>query len=89
MLVTTPTVPVDEMFAAYNQPGFPSRAVKELQRCKDAGAQGIGEIHDKGQGLRSGKSSAPKIHPDDPRVDAVWEKAAELRMPSPVQAPLA
>jgi predicted TIM-barrel fold metal-dependent hydrolase len=68
-------------FTAYNQPGFPSRAVQELQRCKDAGAQGIGEIHDKGQGLRSGKSSAPKIHPDDPRVDAIWEKAAELRMP--------
>jgi predicted TIM-barrel fold metal-dependent hydrolase len=68
-------------FTAYNQPSFPSLAVKELQRCKDAGAQGIGEIHDKGQGLRSGKSSAPKMHPDDPRVDAVWEKAAELRMP--------
>jgi uncharacterized protein len=68
-------------FTDYNQPSFPSRAVKELQRCKDAGAQGIGEIHDKGQGLRSGKSSAPKMHPDDPRVDAVWEKAGELRMP--------
>ena len=68
-------------FTGYNQPTFPSGALKELQRCKDAGAQGIGEIHDKGQGLRSGKSSAPKIHPDDPRVDAVWEKAGELRMP--------
>jgi len=56
-------------------------AVKELQRCHDRGAKGVGEIHDKGQGLRSGKSTTPGIHPDDPRVDAIWEKAAELRMP--------
>ena len=62
-------------------PSVPALAVRELQRCHDAGAKGIGEIHDKGQGLRSGKSTAPGLHPDDPRVDAIWEKAAELRMP--------
>jgi uncharacterized protein len=65
----------------YNQPGFGPAAVKELERCREKGARGIGEIHDKGEGLRSGKSSAPGMHPDDPRVDALWEKAAELRMP--------
>ena len=54
---------------------------KEFERCREKGARGIGEIHDKGQGLRSGKSSAPGMHPDDARVDAIWEKAAELRMP--------
>lgn len=68
-------------FSGYKAPGFPDGAVKELERCRDKGAKGIGEIHDKGQGLRSGKSTAPGIHPDDPRVDAIWEKAAELRMP--------
>ena len=68
-------------FSGHKQPGFPAGAVKELERCHDKGAKGVGEIHDKGQGLRSGKSSAPGIHPDDPRVDAVWEKAADLRMP--------
>jgi predicted TIM-barrel fold metal-dependent hydrolase len=68
-------------FSGYNQPGFGGAAVKELERCREKGARGIGEIHDKGQGLRSGKSSAPGMHPDDPRVDAIWEKAAELRMP--------
>jgi len=68
-------------FSNHNAPGFPASAVKELQRCHDKGAKGIGEIHDKGQGLRSGKSTAPGLHPDDPRVDAIWEKAAELRMP--------
>jgi predicted TIM-barrel fold metal-dependent hydrolase len=65
----------------YKAPTFPDLAVKELTRCHDAGAKGIGEIHDKGQGLRSGKSTAPGLHPDDPRVDAIWEKAAELHMP--------
>ena len=68
-------------FSGYKAPGFPDSTLKELERCRDKGARGIGEIHDKGQGLRSGKSTAPGIHPDDARVDAVWEKAAELRMP--------
>lgn len=68
-------------FTGYKTPAFTTTAVKELQRCHDAGAKGVGEIHDKGQGLRSGKSTAPGIHPDDPRVDAIWEKAAELHMP--------
>ncbi|MGB8060629.1 MAG: amidohydrolase family protein [Candidatus Sulfotelmatobacter sp.] len=68
-------------FTGYNQPGFGPKAVQELTRCHEAGARGIGEIHDKGQGLRSGKSTAPGMHPDDSRVDAIWEKAAEFRMP--------
>lgn len=68
-------------FSGSKKPGFPDGAVKELERCHDKGAKGIGEIHDKGQGLRSGKSTAPGIHPDDRRVDAIWEKAGELRMP--------
>jgi predicted TIM-barrel fold metal-dependent hydrolase len=68
-------------FAGYNQPSFGPAAVKELERCHDKGARGIGEIHDKGQGLRSGKSDAKGMHPDDPRMDALWQKAAELHMP--------
>jgi uncharacterized protein len=65
----------------YNQPSFDAAATKELARCHDAGARGIGEIHDKGKGLQSGKIKAPGMHPDDPRMDAVWQKAADLRMP--------
>ena len=68
-------------FSGYKTSAFAESAAKELTRCHDVGAKGIGEIHDKGQGLRSGKSTAPGIHPDDPRVDAIWEKAGELRMP--------
>ena len=68
-------------FTGYTQPTFPATAIKELQRCRDAGANGIGEIHDKGQGLRSGNSVTHGMHPDDPRVDALWDKAGELHLP--------
>jgi predicted TIM-barrel fold metal-dependent hydrolase len=68
-------------FAGFDKPGFGPAAVKELERCRQAGARGVGEIHDKGKGLRSGKSNAVGMHPDDPRMDAVWGKCGELGMP--------
>jgi predicted TIM-barrel fold metal-dependent hydrolase len=67
--------------SGYNKPGFGPAAVKELERCRHADARGVGEIHDKGSGLVAGKSKAPGMHPDDARMDAVWEKCAELGMP--------
>jgi uncharacterized protein len=67
--------------SGYNQPGFGPAAVRELERCKQAGARGVGEIHDKGKGLVAGKSKAPGMHPDDARMDSVWEKCGELGMP--------
>ena len=57
--------------SGYNKPGFGPAAVKELERCRQVGARGVGEIHDKGSGLVSGKSKAPGMHPDDPRMDAL------------------
>jgi uncharacterized protein len=68
-------------FTRYNKTGFETSAMKELERCHVAGARGVGEIHDKGKGLKSGKSDAPGMHPDDARMDAVWEKCGELGMP--------
>jgi predicted TIM-barrel fold metal-dependent hydrolase len=68
-------------FSGHDKPGFGPAAVKELERCKQAGARGVGEIHDKGKGLRSGKSEAAGMHPDDARMDSVWEKCGELGMP--------
>jgi len=68
-------------FTGHDKPEFGPAAVKELQRCREIGARGVGEIHDKGKGLRSGKSNAAGMHPDDPRMDAVWAKAGELGMP--------
>jgi predicted TIM-barrel fold metal-dependent hydrolase len=63
-------------------PDWPQRAAKELERCYRTGARGIGELTDKGSGMQRG--SVPKeqrLHPDDPRLDPVWRKAAELKIP--------
>jgi predicted TIM-barrel fold metal-dependent hydrolase len=65
----------------YDSPGFGDAAVKELERCHQAGARGVGEIHDKGKGLVSGKSKAPGMHPDDARMDLLFEKCGSLGMP--------
>lgn len=62
---------------SYKDPDFPTKAIAELERCVKAGAKGIGELSDKGRGL----SGAPGVHADDPRLDAVWKKCAELRIP--------
>ena len=67
--------------SGYDKPGFGQAAVKELERCHQLGARGVGEIHDKGEGLRSGKSAAPGMHPDDARMDAIWQRCGELGMP--------
>jgi predicted TIM-barrel fold metal-dependent hydrolase len=68
-------------FTGYDEPGFGPAALKELERCRQAGARGVGEIHDKGKGLRSGKANAPGMHPDDARMDSLWEQCGELGMP--------
>jgi uncharacterized protein len=68
-------------FTGYDKPGFGPAALKELERCRQAGARGVGEIHDKGKGLRSGQSDAPGMHPDDARMDSLWERCGELGMP--------
>lgn len=65
----------------YEQPGFGASVVKELRRCVQTGARGVGEIHDKGEGLHSGNSKAPGMHPDDSRMDPVFEACAELKLP--------
>ncbi len=93
--------------------GFGSNAIKSLEECHQAGAKGIGELHDKGRGIFSGQNTGeltpaqerasrrplnggpaytrdpeppnPKApfgpHPDDPRLDPLWDKAGQLGMP--------
>jgi uncharacterized protein len=66
-----------------DQPGYAASAVAELERCYRKGARGVGELSDKGWGLQ-GKTGLPRserLHPDDSRLDAFWEKCAELRLP--------
>jgi uncharacterized protein len=64
---------------------YPQRAVRELVRCYEKGARGVGELSDKGWGY-NGSSRDPiprnqRLHPDDPRLDLFWKKCAELKIP--------
>ena len=64
---------------------YPQRAVRELVRCYEKGARGVGELSDKGWGY-NGSSKQPlprnqRLHPDDPRLDLFWKKCAELKIP--------
>jgi uncharacterized protein len=68
-------------FAGYDRPGFGPAAVRELERCHQAGARGVGELHDKGKGMESGKSKTLGMHPDDKRMDALFARCGELKMP--------
>lgn len=54
--------------------------VSALEHCARTGAKGVGELSDKGEGLDLGRGGFGP-HPDDPRLDAVWEKCADLKLP--------
>jgi len=68
-------------YTGYDKPGFGPGAVRELERCYKVGARGIGELGDKGRGLFYCKPPAYGMHIDDPRLDMILEKCAELGMP--------
>src|SRR5579862_6088659 len=64
-------------------PDYPQRAVDELVRCYRKGARGVGEMSDKGSGYTHGAQLPrdKRLHPDDPRLNLVWKKCAELKLP--------
>ena len=66
-------------------PDYSERAVAEVVRCFEKGARGVGEVTDKGWGVESDEAQAlpreNRLRFDDARLDPVWEKCAELRMP--------
>lgn len=63
-------------------PDYSERVVRELERCYRKGARGVGEITDKGSGIQSGAlPRAKRLHFDDKRLDALWKKCAELKLP--------
>ena len=66
-------------YNGYDQPGWGDRAVAELERCVKLGARGVGEEGDKGKGLSWGKAAG--MHLDDPRMDPLLEKCADLKIP--------
>ncbi len=55
----------------------PASTIAELERCVKMGAKGVGEISDKGAGYRA----TPPMHIDDPRMDPILDKLAELHLP--------
>jgi len=68
-------------YSGYDKPGFGPAAVAELERCAKAGATGVGELGDKGKGLFYCSTKAWGMHLDDPRMDPLLEKCAELKLP--------
>ncbi|KAF5060701.1 Amidohydrolase [anaerobic digester metagenome] len=62
---------------------FSKRVVDELERCRESGACGVGEITDKGFGFTKDKDlpKTRRLHPDDERLDTFWKKCGELKMP--------
>jgi uncharacterized protein len=65
----------------YDQPGFGPQAIRALEKCHQAGAGGVGELHDKGKGLVSDTVNAFGMHPDDARMDSLFERCGQLGMP--------
>jgi predicted TIM-barrel fold metal-dependent hydrolase len=69
-------------YTGYDKADFGPAAVKELERCYKVGARGVGELGDKGKGLFYCRpTKAWGMHLDDPRMDSLLAKCAELGMP--------
>jgi hypothetical protein len=78
--------------SSFPDPDFAARAVRELDRCHGAGAGGLGELTDKGWGVEGGLEALQtlgrhrlprhqRLHIDDPRLDPVWARCAQLGLP--------
>ena len=63
----------------YQEPGWSEKAVKELERCVKVGARGIGELSDKGLGLRYPGGFGPHIN--DPLMKPLLKRCGELKIP--------
>jgi uncharacterized protein len=69
-------------YTGADQPGWPVKAVAELERCYKKGARGVGELGDKGLGeLYSNPTPGYGIHIDDPRMKPLIKRCGELKMP--------
>jgi predicted TIM-barrel fold metal-dependent hydrolase len=66
-----------------DKPGFGPATIAELERCVKLGAKGVGEIGDKGWGLIEFRvpDANSFMHIDDPRMDPILEKLADLKLP--------
>ena len=67
------------LIEGFKDEGWSDKAVKELERCVKKGARGVGELSDKGFGLRYRGGFGPHI--DDPVMKPLLQKCAELGIP--------
>ena len=69
-------------YTGIDSPEWPAQGIAALERCKQMGATGVGELGDKGEGDTYARPADGKdIHIDDPRVQPLIRRAGELRMP--------
>ena len=66
-------------FIGVGGPGWAENAVKELEQDVKAGANGLKVYKNLGFSFRDNKGKLLRI--DDPRLDAIWEKCGELKIP--------
>jgi predicted TIM-barrel fold metal-dependent hydrolase len=68
--------------SSYPSPGWADKTIRELERCRKAGARGVGEITDKGVGLwNTYPERLTGLHLDDPALQPVLRRLGELDMP--------
>jgi len=69
-------------YTGYNEEGWSEKAVKELERCFNIGATGVGELGDKGERLlNTYPTPGYGLHIDDQRLQPLIRKCRELGMP--------
>jgi uncharacterized protein len=69
-------------YTGWGTPAWPQSGLRELQRCHDKGAKGVGELGDKGLGELYSKPVPGKgIHIDAAALQPLLKKCGELKMP--------
>ena len=66
-------------FSTVGEEGFGDKAAAQLEKDVAAGARGL-KIY-KSLGMRIKDTDGSLIQPDDPRLDPIWAKCAELEIP--------
>jgi predicted TIM-barrel fold metal-dependent hydrolase len=66
-------------YAGWDEPDFSQKAVKQVDEGFRLGAAGFKEFKRLGLYLRNGKGELIKV--DDPKLDPMWERCGELKMP--------
>jgi predicted TIM-barrel fold metal-dependent hydrolase len=66
-------------FRGIDEPGFGAKAARQLEQDVKNGAAGLKIFKNLGMFLTD--VSGKRVHTDDPRLDPIWDKAGELKIP--------